>query len=506
MKKPIFGIMAVCLGAAAFISQGKQAAGDLGLFQNHQDIGITPKAGTASYNSNSKEYRVTGGGANIWAKADAFQYVYTQLSGDVTITADVHFEGKGVEEHRKAALMIRQSLAPDAAYADVALHGNGLTSLQYRDAAGADTKEIQSDLKAPIRIRITRRGNQFTMFAGNPLEELKPAGPVTVNLQDPVYVGLAVSAHNADVLETAVFSNVTVQRGRPARPNQVKTSHITVYNLKDKSTKVLYSANQLIEAPNWSPDGKYLLVNTKGDLWKLPVTTGKPELEKIDLGSITRCNNDKGISPDGKMIAFSSSVTGHGSQVYVVPSSGGTPKMVVPETPSYFHGFSPDGKWLAVVAQRNNNFDLFRVPATGGTQERLTSSPGYDDGSEYSPDGKWIYFNSDRSGSWDIWRIPAAGGGPNDKYAQQVTNNPDENWFPHISPNGKWLIFITYPKGTAGHNDHLNVKIRMIPLPGKKMKQVPIRTLTEFFGGQGSINVNSWAPDSSKFAYVSYEQ
>jgi TolB protein len=291
-----------------------------------------------------------------------------------------------------------------------------------------------------------------------------------------------------------------------AQQQHVTKSKISVYSLKDHSTKVVYSADRLIEAPNWSPDGKYMLVNTGGDLYKLPVGSATPELQKIDLGSINKCNNDKGISPDGKTIAFSSSAQAKGSQVYTVPANGGTPARLVPETPSYFHGFSPDGKWLAVVAQRDNNFDLWRLPLKGGQQERLTVNPGYDDGPDYSPDGKWIYFNSDRSGSWDIWRIPADGGGPNDSRAQQVTNDDLEDWFPHCSPDGKWLVFLTFPKGTSGHNDRLTVELRMIPLPGKKVKPVKPQTLTSFFGGQGTINVNSWAPDSTRFAFVVYEQ
>jgi Tol biopolymer transport system component len=507
MKKSALSALA-CFTATCFIGQGRQAANEnFGLFQSHQDIGTTPKAGTAEYNPGTKEYRVTGGGANIWGKVDAFQFLYTKLSGDVTLTADVRFVGEGVEHHRKAALMIRQSLDPDAPYADVALHGDGLTSLQYRESAGAETKEIRSDLKAPLRLRIERRGNQFTMAAGNPAEELKPSGPVTVNLQDPVYVGLVVGSHNADVLETAIFSNVTLQQGAEKAAAPIKRSNVSVYDLKQKSVKVVYSADQMIEAPNWSPDGKFLLVNSKGDLWKLPVGVENPQLQKIDLGSISRCNNDKGFSPDGKLIAFSSGATGHGSQVYTVPSEGGTPKLVVPETPSYFHAFSPDGRWLAIVAQRNNNFDLFRLPFEGGTQQRLTTNPGYDDGPDYSPDGKWIYFNSDRSGKWEIWRMPADGAGPDDKYAQQVTRSEnEEDWFPHCSPNGKWLVFIAFPKGTAGHNGHLNVKLQMIPLPGDHVNQAPAQTLTEFFGGQGTINVNSWAPDSNQFGFVSYEQ
>jgi TolB protein len=307
-------------------------------------------------------------------------------------------------------------------------------------------------------------------------------------------------------LITLIAFRVTAASG--AQPqNQIKKSNVSVYNLADKSVRVIYSAPQMIEAPNWSPDGKYLLVNSKGDLWRLPVDGGHHDLQKIDLGSIGKCNNDKGWSPDGKLIAFSSGATGHGSQVYTVPAEGGTPKMVVSEAPSYFHAFSPDGKWLAIVAQREQNFDLYRLPAEGGTQQRLTWNPGYDDGPDYSPDGKWIYFNSNRSGKWEIWRMPASGAGPEDRYAQQVTKDEAaEDWFPHCSPDGKWLVFISFPKGTAGHNGHVNVKLAMIPLPGKNVSHSPVQILTEFFGGQGTINVNSWAPDSSEFAFVSYEK
>lgn len=500
----------VCLGALASLTEGGQTAtSQLGLFEAHQDIGTTPKTGAGEYDSAKGTYRVTGGGANIWAKADAFQFMYRKLSGDVTFTADVSFEGKGVEEHRKAALMIRQSLDPDSAYADAAVHGSGLTSLQYRAEAGEATQEVQSDLKGPVRIRIERHGNQFTMAAGSPGGELKPIGPVTVALTDPVYVGLAVSAHNADVLETAVFSNVTLQQGKQsgqATPNAIKKTNVSLYDLASKSVKVITALDGLAEAPNWSPDGKYLLINANGELFRMPVEGGEHEMQKIDLGGMGKCNNDKGYSPDGKLIAFSSGAAGQGSQVYTVASSGGSPKMLVQETPSYFHAFSPDGKWLAIVAQRDKNFDLFRLPVGGGAQQRLTSSSGYDDGPDYSPDGKWIYFNSDRSGKWDVWRMPAGGAGTDDKKAQQVTNDEQENWFPHCSPDGKWLVFITFPKGTAGHNDHLNVQLRMMPLPGKRIEHGAVQTLTQFFGGQGTINVNSWAPDSSKFAFVSYEQ
>lgn len=213
MRKSVITAVACVAAVAILISSDPQAAAaKLGLFQHHKDIGITPKKGAARFDKKTDEYVITGGGANMWAATDAFQYVYKQISGDVTLTADIRFQGQGVEAHRKAALMIRQTLAPDSPYADAAVHGNGLTSLQYRASTAAITQETRSEVEAPTRIRIERHGDQFTMSAGKPGEELKTTGPVTVHLQDPVYIGLAVCSHNATVLETAVFSNVKLEQ------------------------------------------------------------------------------------------------------------------------------------------------------------------------------------------------------------------------------------------------------------------------------------------------------
>jgi regulation of enolase protein 1 (concanavalin A-like superfamily) len=191
------------------------AAVELGLFQDHKDIGVTPKKGKAVYDPVNATYHVTGGGANMWLQADAFQYVYRQVSGNLALAADVDFVGKGTEAHRKAALMVRQDLTPGSPYVDVALHGDGLTALQYRTAPGATTEELRSDVKGPVRIRIERHGNEFTISAGNPGQDMKSTGPVSVGMHDPVYVGLAVCSHNAQVLETAVFSNVVLEVQKP---------------------------------------------------------------------------------------------------------------------------------------------------------------------------------------------------------------------------------------------------------------------------------------------------
>lgn len=472
----------------------------VGSFEGATGVGETPKAGAATVDPDSGDYRITGGGANIWGKADAFHYVWRKISGDVTMTADVRFVGTGVVAHRKAALMIRQSLEPGSAYADVAVHGDGLTSLQYRAETGGITQELRSMMSAPVRLRLERKGDTFTMYTGTSGGELRASEPVKVMLKEPVYVGLAVCSHDANVLETAIFSNVRVET--PAR--RVR-SRISVYDLKRKSVEVIYTADKLFEAPNWSPDGRYLMVNSGGDLYRLPPKSGG-EPRKIDLGRVTGCNNDHGISPDGSLIALSAQVPGApGSQVYRAKADGSDARLLTEKSPSYYHGWSPDGKWLAYTARRDGEFDVYRIPVDGGEEERLTTAKGLDDGPDYSPDGKWIYVNSDRTGNFDIWRFPATGSGENDRLAEQVTNDEWEDWFPHPSPDGKWMVFVSFNKGTKGHPANQNVKLRMMRLPGDKLKPAKIEVLHPLFGGQGTINVNSWAPDSSRFAFVSYE-
>lgn len=274
------------------------------------------------------------------------------------------------------------------------------------------------------------------------------------------------------------------------------TSHINIISRDGKSKKVIYSSARLFEAPNWSRDGRYLILNSEGKLWKLAVAGGEPEM--IPTGTVSRINNDHGISPDGKWIAISA------GQIYLLPFSGGQPRQVTQKEPSYFHGWSPDGKTLAYCAKRGDNFDLYAISTDGGEERRLTSSVGYDDGPDYSPDGKWIYFNSDRSGSWDIWRIPADGAGENDAKAERITSDEYEDWFPHPSPDGKWMIFVSFQKGTKGHPANQDVVLRMMPLGETKNKNPRFTEVTKLFGGQGTINVNSWSPDSKQFAYVSY--
>jgi len=278
---------------------------------------------------------------------------------------------------------------------------------------------------------------------------------------------------------------------RAQQPRPPVESRVTIIEADGKKAQVIYKASRLLEAPNWSPDGKYLLLNAEGKLWKLPVAGG--ELELVNTGAVERIDNDHGISPDGRQFVISA------GSIYVLPATGGTPRRVTELTPSYYHGWSPDGRKLAYCARREGNFDLYAISTEGGEEQRLTEHAGYDDGPDYSPDGQWIYFNSDRSGSWDIWRIPASGAGRDDQLAERITRDEYEDWFPHPSPDGKWMVFLSFPKGTKGHPPNLDVLLRRMPLKGGR-----IEVIHKLFGGQGTINVNSWSPDSKRFAFVSY--
>jgi TolB protein len=486
----------------------RAAGSSLGVFDSSDDIGAPPRAGALEHASASGTYRVTGGGANIWGSKDAFHFAYKRVTGDVSLEAELEFIGAGVEPHRKAVLMVRQDLTAGSAYVDVSVHGDGLTSMQFRAEAGAETKELRSPVKGPSRVRIERRGDAFTISAGSGSGSLIQTGPQTVELSGPVYVGIGVSSHNVEVLETVVFSKMKLEQ--PKQPVVTSyRSHIAIYDVASRSRRVVYEGGGVIEAPNWSRDGKFLLVNTRGDLFRLPVAAGKATLEKIQLGQGGyNCNNDHDLSPDGRLLAFSaSSPSSPKSQVFVSNADGSNVRLITPVAPSYFHGWSSDARYLAFVAERGDGrYELYRVPAEGGAEERLTFAGGYDDGPEYSPDGRWIYFNSNRGGRWNIWRMPPDGAGPKDAKAEQVTRDEPEDWFPHLSPDGKWIVFLSFPAGTEGHNDKMpGMVLRLMPTPGTSPEPSSIEVLSEFYGGQGTINVNSWSPDSKQFAYVIYE-
>lgn len=286
--------------------------------------------------------------------------------------------------------------------------------------------------------------------------------------------------------------------GRSLLPGQ--RSELITINADGSGRNVIFTADEIIEAPNWHPDGDYLVFNAGGELWR--INSDGSGLKKIDTGSIRQLNNDHVLSFDGKMI-YMSNQDGH---LYAVGIEGGTPRKVSNDHPTphhyYLHGISPDGQTLAYVAvegpQGHKRINMFTIPAAGGPDTRLSDVSYPNDGPEYSPDGKWIYFNAERNatqpGHAQCYRMRPDGTG-----IEQLTHDERVNWFPHASPDGTQYVYISYPAGTLGHPADKPVRLMLMPPDGSKHTEI-----IAFNGGQGTINVNSWAPDSKRFAYVAY--
>jgi len=483
--------------AAPFPSPAQGAAGPVGIFEGHGDVGTVLHPGSAEYDAAAKTYTIAGSGENMWAAADAFQFVWKKASGDLSLTADISFIGTGGNAHRKAVLIVRQSLDADSPYADVALHGVGLTSVQSRDEKGAVTHEVQAAISGPKRLRLIKRGAYVYMsLAPDGGEPQFAGGAMRVPLQDPFYVGFGVCAHDPNVVEKAVFSNVELTPLPPAAARPTLWSTLETVTVASTDRRVTWTAPERIEAPNWTKDGKTLVFTRNGRLNSVPETGGNPEA--IDTVSAVHCNSSHAISPDGAWIAFSDESRGGRSMLYIVPVAGGAPRRVLQEGPSYVHGWSPDGKTLVFSARRSGKTtDVYTIPAEGGRENRLTygaGGTGVNDAPEYSPDGQYIYFHSARSGAMQIWRMK-----PDGKDQEQVTNDGFYNAFPHVAPNGRQIVFLSYPKDVKGFPQDKEVMLRVMNLGNKS-----VTILTKLIGGLGTIDAPSWSPDSRRLAFVSY--
>jgi Tol biopolymer transport system component len=509
MKLKILTSFKKNLTMSALISSGIAAAvaqsGPVGEFDDHGDIGSPKLPGAASYDATKQAYALAGAGTNMWFTRDQCHFARKKLTGDFILRARIEFIGKGVIEHRKVGWMVRPSLDPAAPYADCAEHGSGLTSLQFRRSAGTNTEQITLDITNADVLQFERKGGICIFSAAHYGEPFVSAELTNLDLGDEVFAGLFVCSHSGDVVEQAIFRDVRIIR--PAKENFVPYkdyigSVLEILDVHSGKLEKIYESAQPFEAPNWTTDGSALIYNISGR------AEGWGKLNRFDLvtktatqistGPNNKNNNDHVLSFDGTMLGISDQSASHGaaSRIFTLPVGGGTPKQITSNTPSYLHGWSPDAKWLLFTGGRANKFDIYKIASDGsGGEIRLTDSPGLNDGPEFTPDGKYIYFNSSRTGKMQIWRMKPDGSGE-----QQITNDQFNNWFPHISPDGKWIVIISFPEdiNPVDHPYYKQCYLRLLPIDGGTPK-----VIAYVYGGQGTINVPSWSPDSQRIAFVS---
>jgi TolB protein len=481
--------------SGAMFAQNKS----LGLFEANGDIGEVKKTGSTGYTAHTGQYLLEGAGANIWDKRDDLQFAWKQMKGDFILTARAKFAGKNADPRRKIGLMIRSGLAADSAQTSVVVHGDGLVSLQFRRLQSGNTEEIKTALTAADVIQMERKGDKFIISAARFGEPFVVAQVSDISLGESVYAGLFICSGNAEKSEKAIFKDVRITV--PAKADFVPYrdyigSNIEILDVVSGTRKIVYTVADSLQAPNWTPDGKALIYNRNGRLYRFDLKNDVPTEIKTDFA--VNNNNDHVLSFDGKWqgISHHSKDDNNQSVIYVLPAQGGTPTRITVKSPSYLHGWSPDGKWLVYTGGRNDNYDIYKISSKGGEEIRLTDADGLDDGPEYSPDGKYIYFNSTRRGLMQIWRMK-----PDGSDQEQITDDEFNNWFPHLSPDGKWIMMISYLKGDAAPSEHpfyKQVYLRLMPVTGGTPK-----VAAYVYGGQGTMNVPSWSPDSKRIAFVS---
>lgn len=486
----------------------------LGIFQGTADVGRPSSfgPGSARYDPRTRTYEVTGGGANMWGSADHFRYLWLKASGDVAIEASVRFtdsqpDSGEAQPHRKAVLAVRQTLDSGAVYADAALHADGLTSLQWRDAPGAATHEVQSAVVGPTRLRIEKRGEYVSMYVAQGTEPLRPSGGAAkLPLGATFYVGLGVTAHDATRIETATFSDVRVERLAPVSDTGGLISTIETISLRSKDRRVVAVVQQPVPAMSvwWYPDSSRMLYfreafdqleRVQADLPGLPVSAGRIAVPQRVVEGLVSCSEC--TTPDtGRRWTLRDDASRSKPELFlthVEATSAAYRAGDAGTVPGMLARWSADGSAYVFASVKDDQIHLARARSREVVALTLR---GHNANPVFSPDGRVVYFSSDRSGRWQLWRVNADGSG-----AEQLTRDDADNTHPYPSPDGRSIAFLTFDGAARARGPLRDARLRLLSLADGRIDE-----LAKLLGGDSSLAAYPWSPDGQYLAFVSYQR
>lgn len=474
------------------------------VFYNSLDISFPDTtelkvAGKSLYDSAEQTFTLSGSGAEPSAVMEQFRFAWQKIKGDFIVQATLHSTSNACA---KVGIMARNSLTGGSPFAAVCVQADTPTTLQFRVEEGESREQLVLSSFHATELQLARTGNTFTLSSAVFGESYKSISH-EIALGEELHVGLFVDSQQSGVLEQAVFSNVRVSipAASDFKPyTDYLGSHLEVMDVQTGHRKILHSEPGSIQAPNWTQDDSLLYNSAAGVMYRYDIA--RDTVSELNTGTCRQNNNDHVLSFDGKMLALSNYAGDPSRSVAFILPVGGSdePEQITsPEVGhAYLHGWSPDGKKLVFTGGRKGETGDFRnlwsVDVDTKLETALTPPGTLDDGPEYTPDGKYIYFNSVRTGTMQIWRM-----GPDGSNPEQITFDEYNNWFPHISPDGKWIVYLAFPTDMDpwSHPFYRQCTIRFMPSSGGAP-----RTIGYLYGGQGSMNTPGWSPDSKRIAFV----